>query len=311
MEMAKGWVPAGLTWEEEEFVVELALVGESPRPPFFAEDLGTDLQTVKVPLCEIDRRGTRKDDGRPHGFVFHMARCGSTLVAQMLSAIDALVLDEPVALQDFLLTAAAVPADKHVQALRHLLQLYVEGLGHDEQFLFIKWSSWAVMHLALLDRAFPNVPCAFIRRDPVEVLVSLVEQRPGWLHTPEITEPLLQLAGPVEGHGGSSDLWLLARCLRGICSLAAKNTGRMLTIDYDQLPAAAWEKLAPHFGLKVTGSIVRNMRQAAWSYSKDIARREFVPDSAAKQARATAEIRAAADKVVVPALETLRTTRRT
>jgi hypothetical protein len=85
----------------------------------------------------------------------------------------------------------------------------------------------------------------------------------------------------------------------------------MLMIDYSQLPMAAWEQLAPHFGLKLSGSVLKSMRQAAWSYSKDSARREFVPDSAARQAKATPEIRAAADRLVVPVIEALRTETKT
>ena len=42
---------------------------------------------------------------------------------------------------------------------------------------FVKFDSWNTLDLALIRRAFPDVPWIFLYRDPVEVIVSHMRQR--------------------------------------------------------------------------------------------------------------------------------------
>lgn len=53
-----------------------------------------------------------------------------------------------------------------VRALRQPNAVAVERL-------FIKLDAWHILSLPLLRRVFPGVPCYFVFRDPVEVMVSL------------------------------------------------------------------------------------------------------------------------------------------
>jgi hypothetical protein len=74
-------------------------------------------------------------------------------------------------------------------------------------------------------------------------------------------------------------------------------------VRYDELPQAAWVKLAPHFGLHLNTDELAGMRHTASIYSKDPARKqEFLADSAIKQASASQSVRAAVRRRTIPVL---------
>src|SRR5450755_3500141 len=88
-----GWVPMRVGWEQGDPQVEwVRLGGERFIDPFFDDTIQRVLQH---PFHQAFRRRTRLDEisewrGRPaiapRGFIFHMSRCGSTLVSQVLAA---------------------------------------------------------------------------------------------------------------------------------------------------------------------------------------------------------------------------------
>lgn len=178
------WTPIRLTWLAGEPVVDWCHTeGIVFREPFFAETVDrclrhpfrllfqhrTDLET----LCRAvdDQPGLP-----PAGFIFHMSRCGSTLLAQTLAAVPAhAVASEPGPL-DAVLRAAQ--DDRAVRWLRGMVGALGQARYEDQRRFFVKFDAWAVLDLDVLRRAFPGVPWIFLYRDPVEVLVSHA-RRPG------------------------------------------------------------------------------------------------------------------------------------
>ena len=69
-------------------------------------------------------------------------------------------------------------------------------------------------------------------------------------------------------------------------------------VDYDSLPAAIWQRIAPHFGIELDAGMRERVAKTP--------SRAFRPDGAAKRARANAGIRTAAARWVAPALERVR-----
>ena len=76
-------------------------------------------------------------------------------------------------------------------------------------------------------------------------------------------------------------------------------------VDYDTLPDAIWQRIAPHFGIELDAGMRERVAQAAGRDAKRPGR-VFRPDGAAKRARANAGIRTAAARWVAPALERVR-----
>jgi hypothetical protein len=111
----------------------------------------------------------------PDGLVFHMSRCGSTLVAQMFAALpDSMVVSEPPPLDDVLQISLLGGADTAIAALRAMSAAFGRRGGRP---FVLKLDAWHALALPLFRRAFPDTPWVFLYRDPVEVLVSHMRQR--------------------------------------------------------------------------------------------------------------------------------------
>ena len=253
------------------------------------------------------------------GFVFHTGRCGSTLVAQMLRKLgDTVVLSEPDAFSNLLRRVPESEEDL-IQNLRQLMQVYCERLDHQGTKLIIKFSSWAVLHVRLLQRAFPGVPSVFLYRDPLEVLASVESGKPGWLDRNFTLDRLKRLdprerdyrvagyqyslAGTADYFGTRSDLELYARVLSGIGTVLSKPGEEVIPVSYSSLPESVSSVIAPHFGLAPTDDEVASMeRVSRLNVHDDTGTRVFVPDAERKRLTASAEARHFADELVREAL---------
>src|SRR5271166_938284 len=108
LDLAEDWIPNGLSWEGEKPVVRMSkLQSRRPLAPFLFQDINADVPAREIPLSSIPL-----DSGAtPAGFIFHMSRCGSTLVSQMLAQLDEVVmLSEPQVLNDVLLAPPRISA---------------------------------------------------------------------------------------------------------------------------------------------------------------------------------------------------------
>src|SRR5690242_2119180 len=99
-----GWVPITVEWPDGKPVVEWCHLGARRFTEPFFED--TIREALRRPFNRLFHRRTPIEalaDWReaspglePTGFVFHMSRCGSTLLAQMLARLCSnVVLSEP------------------------------------------------------------------------------------------------------------------------------------------------------------------------------------------------------------------------
>lgn len=250
----------------------------------------------------------RKDVGKaapgsaPAGLIFHVARCGSTVISQLLKVRgDLVVYAEPLPVNEILLPPHGWPRAELVAALRSLGDALAR---HARRPYVLKFSSWNTLFCDILAEAFPDSPWVLSQRDPVEVGVSLLKQPPGWLW--DGAEPSRRFAGFVDPDGASrSPEEYVARLYGAFCAAAARlDPARGRIIRYDALPLAVWDTVAPHFSLSFDGEQRHRMAQAARSYSKAPPGkpREFADDSASKQAAATAALRQAIDMFARPEL---------
>ena len=121
------------------------------------------------------------------GFIFHMSRCGSTLLGNALASChDHLSINQPGPLQEgfwAVLTDqwSALPmranSERYVVVLRHLIRAILRRRRASYLRGFIKFRSWSVLFLNFIRTAFPEVPCLFLYRDPVEVLASTLQKK--------------------------------------------------------------------------------------------------------------------------------------
>ena len=117
----------------------------------------------------------------PAGFVFHESRCGSTLAANSLAAMDPdkhRVYSESnpsiTALKACGTHGSGCPPGRAAQLIRDVL--YLMGRTDDvlERRLFFKIQSIGTKSIHVMREAFPDVPWVFIYREPVQVMMSQI-----------------------------------------------------------------------------------------------------------------------------------------
>jgi hypothetical protein len=269
-------------------------------------------QTVaRIPGQERIVQVARHDVGRvpaataPVGIVFHVARCGSTLISQSLKRLDGLVVyAEPQPVNEILAPPHQWPRADLVAALRSLGAAFA---SHAHGPYVLKLSSWNTLYCEIVAEAFPETPWVLSLRDPVEVGVSLLASPPGWFQG---TAPAVRgLAAQVDPERAAhSREEFIARVYGAFCAAAGRlDVRRGRLVPYESLPEAVWRIVAPHFSLAVDSSQQERIAAGARRHAKAAigAVTEFRSDVAAKQDAASPELRRAIDSLARPQLERL------
>jgi hypothetical protein len=260
-----GWIPFHLEFPEAAgpAVAEwIYAPGERLTEPFFEDSIRkfrwnplTSLTRCKASLPA----GT----GAPAGMIFHLSRCGSTLVAKSFAALpQTTVLSEPPPC-DQILQCAASDAQKIA-----LLRSFVGAFAGPWRIL--KLDAWHLPHLRIIRKAFPDTPWMFLFRHPLEVLASHLRQ------------PGLHMIPPPENRLPRVEF--IAGVLFGIlrAALEARSEPGGLFIDYTELPGAITGKIAEHFGMPLSESDCLLMRETSQVDAKRPSN-TFVPDTEAKR----------------------------
>jgi hypothetical protein len=299
-------LPARAALHPDGLYLALRDIGpEQLRDAFMQETI------ARVPASESIVHIAREDIGKtapdtaPAGLIFHVARCGSTLISQLLKEHDNLVVyAEPLPVNEILLPPHKWPRHELVAALQSLGDAFAR---HARKPYVLKFSSWNTLFCDILAEAFPDSPWVLSLRDPVEVGVSLLGQPPGWLR--DSAESSGQLSGFVDPDGVSkSPEEFVARLYGAFCKTAGRlDTSRGKLVAYQALPAAVWEIVAPHFSLSIDNRQRERMVQAARINSKAPIGKasEFTRDDAMKQMAASTALRQAIESFARPQLEHL------
>lgn len=304
----RGWLPINISQHAAQPVVEWCRCGDHRfDEPFFEHSVQ---QLMRDPFNMLFRHRTSLDvltdwqnqspGLQPDGFIFHMSRCGSTLVSQMLSALpENTVLSEPPPLDAILRTDRLGASD---QQRITWLRAWMSAMGQPSdgrKRLFVKLDGWHTFDLPLLRQAFPDTPWIFLYRDPVEVLVSSVNA-PGMHLVPNLVDiPALKMT--FEEAISMPQAEYMARVLAKISQAGLQNIVPLggLPLEYTTLPEAVTTRIASHFNLKLTPGEAAAMMERTPFYAKQ-RQLYFEPDSTTKQQEASPEIRALCEKYLDP-----------
>jgi len=128
----------------------------------------------------------------PTAFIFHLSRCGSTLVSQLLSLDEQhIVLPEVPFFDELLRSHFKIPATDNTRAdgwLTAAVCFYGQQRTGKEKRLFIKTDCWHIFYYERLRKIYPDVPIILLYRSPDEVLRSQQKKR-GMQAVPGIVEP--------------------------------------------------------------------------------------------------------------------------
>lgn len=307
---AADWLPVAVVDGATGPVVEwLHFAGRRLTDPFFEDAVRrarrlplNRLLPVRTPLARFAEAMPDGAACRPAGLVFHLSRCGSTLVAQMLSAVpQQVVISEAPPLDAIVeLREAGRLAGDGTAELRAMVAALLRDRHGDRRVGVVKLDCWHMLAWEMFAAAFPDVPFVFLYRDPVEILVSHA-RRPGSQTVPGLVPHLCD---------GQADMVdpadFGARLLGRIAEVAADAVvaGRVTALRYDRLPDAVFDRILPAFGIAPDDAERRAM-QAAGTRDAKAPDAPFADDRAAKQAEATADLRARAATHIAPAIARL------
>ncbi|UYY57368.1 hypothetical protein [Sphingomonas sp. S2-65] len=295
------WLPAGVTESEGGAVIDWARFGAVPLTRSFFTD------SVREALCRPFNRVFRHQTALdafidaaaaqpitpPAGLVFHMSRCGSTLVAQMLGALEATTaLSEPEPFDSALRLALGrsdIPRARRIALLRGMAGALARGGTGGRCFL--KLDSWHILALPLFREAFPRTPWIYLFRDPVEVLVSQMRMR-GYQTVPALMPKGIYDLGDAETSGPEMLCARIFAQYHAAAIQALQGEGG-LAVDYAALPAAFEARIVPHFGLRLSDAERRAVADRAARDAKAPGVR-FTADDRDKRQQASAAIRRAA-----------------
>jgi hypothetical protein len=314
-----GWVPFRLHWQGSVPEVEWCYLGPKRfTDPFFETTIHFEVQTpfnslfrFRTPVAALGEWFDRKPGLKPTGFIFHLSRCGSTLITQLLATLPRNVVVSEARVLCAAVRSPAVPEQQRATWMKWLVSALGQPRKGAEQHLFIKFDPVCIMDFSLLRLVFPDVPWMVVYRDPVEVIVSHLRAP-----APMMTRGMLGLdclaLDPSEV-AAMDDEEYAARVL-GILTEAAVQHARSggLLVHYSQLPELVWGTFQEHFGVAFSTEEIERLQQLAVFDAKQPQHR-FSSDTEAKNDEATERVRQLAGRCVTPhylALEELRTGRR-
>jgi hypothetical protein len=295
----RGWVPVAARVLDGQPLAEWAYLGDCRlAEPFFEESVRKGQRNrfsrsfrFEAPLEEPQGMC------EPRGFIFHMSRCGSTLVSQALAALPGV-----------LTVSEAPPIGAMVQSGQSdWVRAMILTLGpprHNGSHpgndrYFVKLDAWAIHKLPVIRSAFPGVPWIFLYRDPLEVLVSHIRV-PGTQCLPGALDPAILEMTFQDITALSREEWsaqVLAKLLRS--AIAHRGDPLGMFVDYRDLPGAIWGGIAKHFGIEFDDRKIALMRETVQVHAK-FPGLPFAADSADKRQEASPAVRALAAELLEP-----------
>jgi len=234
----------------------------------------------------------------PSGFIFHVSRCGSTLLAKALARDPAhVVINQGGPLQrgfwawltdDWAQPAVADARNLHM--FRNLVLALTRRRHPASTRAFVKLISWNVLYQDFIRRAFPGCPALFLYRDPVEVIASVRKETTAALEVRGTRQAGFLTGLDWRQTAAMDDTLYLAKCYANYfrTALAARDGG-MRYINYTAInPDNFRAILGRGLGLQLPENNLTHMLEQFRYHSKDDSDTlEFRADGRDKRARMT------------------------
>ncbi|GGH72074.1 hypothetical protein HNQ91_003363 [Filimonas zeae] len=131
-----------------------------------------------VSSCDILPEWSLPNTLQPSAIIFHVSRCGSTLLSQLLGIDKRHVVLSEVPFFDELLRAKYAGTGKDLSALLpHAISFYGQKRVGNETRLFIKSDSWHLFFYEQWRALYPGIPFILLYRRPDEVIFSQEKKR--------------------------------------------------------------------------------------------------------------------------------------
>ena len=274
------WAPYRLVRREQWLCRWFARAGQPYSEPFFSETILKCLSHAPngkmfasySTLDFLPEAVQLVEPIAPTAFIFHVSRCGSTLLAQLLGLDPQhVVLSEP-PLIDELLRLPMQDAQFDALAIEPLVRAALGLLGDrrcDETRLFVKLDSWHIHFAPLIRKLYPDTPFILLFRAPRPVIRSHQARR-GTQSVPGLLEPALFDLRAEDTATTNADAYMgkvLAYFYRQFATMAAHDD-RALLLDYSQGAEQMMTQLARHVGWTIDEATLGEIRRRSRYHSK-------------------------------------------
>lgn len=259
------------------------------REPFFSDtidhvrvDKPTSLN-FEVHFDDFER-AVKQYQRVPDGFIFHVGRCGSTLLCNMLSeSSQYLLMKEPELVNELLAALCRSPDENSRAKIEDLLAATIRyllgstGRIRAANYRVLKFAAWNVCLAHIIIRLFSVTPAVFVYRSPLETVASLLFQPPQWFDLIErprfIQSSFFPTMREVPAETQMSPTTLFAHAWRSAADAAlALPSERLCLIEYGELVRDAKDvirRVLRHFGHNVDPSSLEAMAATRAIYAKD------------------------------------------
>jgi hypothetical protein len=278
----KNWIPYKLVYVEGQMQCHwLDTFGNPFAEPFFDETI-LKLKTLKHKRASIESVSDIQlfedwanslDDNEPAAIIFHISRCGSTLVSQLLSTSNQnIILPEVPFFDDLLRLPYQYPdfsPDKTSKFLTAAIKYYGQKKSAAEKRLYIKTDSWHIFFYEQLRQLYPTVPFVLMYRNPNEVFNSH-KKLAGMQAVSGLIEPAIfgfKSGEEVPYHPDPYLSAVLERYLNKYLQIT-ETDNNFLLINYNEGPMPMMQKIAAFTGTPIDSNLLADMKERSRYNSK-------------------------------------------
>lgn len=260
---------------------------------------------------------------------FHESRCGSTLVANAVAAMDSVKhrsYSEAQPPSSALLQVCGrnfsrCTLEQAALVLKDVIYLMSRSNDPLEERVFFKFQSATTHSLKVFQQAFPQQPWMFVYRDPVPVMMSHIKDDPllqgkaNCMRSHINPPPEIQALASRHGYSSARALSMEEYCAAHLAAITESAVASLeadeyygIPVNYELLPDYLYTTVLPRIlGRSLSAEEIQNIQAISQHYSKGSGAKhgEFQQDSQAKVQAASPTVKAAALKFLQPSFEQL------
>ncbi|MES2112202.1 MAG: sulfotransferase [Bacteroidota bacterium] len=211
-------------------------------------------------------------DIKPAAIIFHISRCGSTLLSQLLATLPQHIVLSEVPLFDEILRLPLKDTGFNEKDTSSLLAAALQFYGQSDDcqsHVFIKADCWHLFFYEQLRRLYPEVPFIILYRSPDAVFRS--HKKMSGMHVVRyMIEPQLfgfEPDGPVFENQDIYIAAVIASYLKKSLEIA-ENDSNTLLLNYNEGPMQMIDKIASFAGISLTAQELGSMEERSRYHSK-------------------------------------------
>lgn len=275
-----GWIPYKITADNGE--AECYWIDTYNEPyvePFFGETIG---KFKTIPRRSVHRYSVSDlsvllewaeqiEHIAPTVFIFHISRCGSTLISQLFGLDEQNIsLSEVPIFDNILRLRYQIPQINEAyigRLLKAAIKFYGQKRNGTEQHLVIKTDSWHIHFHKQLRELYPNTPFILLYRRPNEVFESQTKLR-GVQAVPGLIEREIFGFDSDNSHALDTYMANVLSSYLGAYLKVVSNDDLALLINYNESIMLLMEKISSFARITLSPAIKQKMQERCGYHSK-------------------------------------------